>query len=201
MQRMVVLISGQGSNMEALARACISEAWPAHLVAVVSNRASAPGLARAQALGLRTHLLEAEPSEGRAQYDHRLADLLSSLQPDWIILAGFMRILGADLLARFTGKIINIHPSLLPEFPGLHTHRRVLESKHALHGATVHFVVPEIDAGPIIAQASLEVLPGDSEESLSARVRQLEHQLYPKALRSLLGLGPVHHEDSSHDSR
>lgn len=187
MQRLVVLISGGGSNMLALAQACQKEAWPAKIVAVVSNRFDAGGLAKAQALELATHVLPPEQGEPRATYDQRLGDLIQAQQPDWLILAGFMRILSAEFVARFSGKIINIHPSLLPAFPGLHTHRRALEAKVARHGATVHFVIPELDAGPIIAQAELKVLPEDSESSLAARVLKLEHELYPKALRMLLG--------------
>ncbi len=187
MQRLVVLISGGGSNMLALAQACQKEAWPAKIVAVVSNRPDAGGLPKAQALELATHVLSPEPREPREAYDQRLGDLIQAQQPDWLILAGFMRILSADFVARFSGKIINIHPSLLPAFPGLHTHRRALEAKATRHGATVHFVIPELDAGPIIAQSELEVLPGDDESSLAARVLKLEHALYPKALRMLIG--------------
>jgi phosphoribosylglycinamide formyltransferase 1 len=186
MQRLVVLISGGGSNMLALARACQEEAWPARIVSVVSNRADAGGLAKAAEMGLPTRIMAPSTGESRAAYDQRLSDCIQAQRPDWLILAGFMRILSAEFVARFSGKIINIHPSLLPAFPGLHTHRRAIEAKAARHGATVHFVIPELDAGPVIAQSDLEVLPDDTEIGLAARVLQLEHKLYPKALRMLL---------------
>ncbi len=173
--------------MLALAQACQKEAWPAKIVAVVSNRPDAGGLPKARALDLATFVLSPHQAEPREAYDQRLGDLVDAQQPDWLILAGFMRILSAEFVARFSGKIINIHPSLLPAFPGLHTHRRALEAKVARHGATVHFVIPELDAGPIIAQSELEVMPEDSEAGLAARVLKLEHELYPKALRMLIG--------------
>lgn len=186
MQRLVILISGQGSNMLALAQACRQENWPAGVVAVVSNRPQAAGLVKAREMGLRTEVLEALPGETREAYDRRLAELLGALQADWILLAGFMRILSAPFIAQFAGRIINIHPSLLPAFPGLHTHRQALAAGVTRHGATVHFVIPALDAGPIIAQASLPVLSGDDEASLATRVLALEHQLYPEAVRTLL---------------
>jgi phosphoribosylglycinamide formyltransferase 1 len=186
MQRLVVLISGGGSNMLALARACREEAWSAEIVSVISNRADAAGLLKAHDLGMATQVLAPHAGEPRPAYDQRLGDFVDGLTPDWLILAGFMRILSAEFVARFSGKIINIHPSLLPAFPGLHTHRRALEAKVPRHGATVHFVIPELDAGPIIAQSELQVLPEDTESGLAARVLQLEHKLYPKALRMLI---------------
>jgi phosphoribosylglycinamide formyltransferase 1 len=199
MQRLVVLISGGGSNMLALAQACRQESWPASIVGVLSNRADAGGVAKAQALGLHTEILAPNAGEARLAYDQRLADQIHALKPDWLILAGFMRILSSEFVAQFSGKIINIHPSLLPAFPGLHTHRRALEAKVARHGVTVHFVIPELDAGPIIAQSSLEVLPEDTESSLAARVLQLEHQLYPKAMRMLIA-GDIKFPGSEHGS-
>jgi phosphoribosylglycinamide formyltransferase 1 len=199
MQRLVVLISGGGSNMLALAQACRQESWPASIVGVLSNRADAGGVTKAQALGLHTEILTPNAGEARLVYDQRLADRIHALKPDWLILAGFMRILSSEFVARFSGKIINIHPSLLPAFPGLHTHRRALEAKVARHGVTVHFVIPELDAGPIIAQSSLEVLPEDTESSLAARVLQLEHQLYSKAMRMLIA-GDIKFPGSEHGS-
>ncbi len=172
--------------MLSLAEACRRENWPAEVVSVVSNRPSAGGLEAARALGLRTDTLEGRPGEPREGYDERLAELIHSLKPDWIVLAGFMRILSAAFIQRFSGRIINIHPSLLPAFPGLHTHRQALAAGVSRHGASVHYVIPALDAGPVIAQASLEVLPTDDEISLAARVLKLEHRLYPEALRALL---------------
>jgi phosphoribosylglycinamide formyltransferase 1 len=198
MQRLVVLISGGGSNMLALARACQEEAWPAQIVSVVSNRADAGGLSKAQQFGLSTEVLAPLAGESRLAYDQRLGDFVHAQRPDWLLLAGFMRILSAEFVTRFSGKIINIHPSLLPAFPGLHTHQRVLNAKVARHGATVHFVIPELDAGPIIAQSALEVMPEETESGLAARVLELEHKLYPKALRMLIAGEVRYNPESSH---
>lgn len=194
MQRLVILISGQGSNMLALAQACRQENWPAQVVGVVSNRPLADGLVRARELGLHTEVLEVQPGESREAYDERLSSLLDGLRPDWILLAGFMRILSATFISRFAGRIINIHPSLLPAFPGLHTHRQALAAGVREHGATVHFVIPALDAGPAIAQATVPVLPDDTEASLAAAVLEMEHLLYPAALRALLS-GAVRYSD------
>ncbi len=186
MQRLVVLISGQGSNMLALAEAARRERWPAQWVAVLSDKSQAPGLAKARDLGLPTGVIEPLPGESRLAYDERLAQALEALAPDWILLAGFMRILGEPLIRRFTGRIINIHPSLLPAFPGLHTHRQALQAGATRHGATVHLVIPALDAGPILGQDSLSIAPGEDERSLAARVLALEHRLYPRIVGELL---------------
>ena len=186
MQRLVVLISGEGSNMVALAKACRQQAWKAEIVAVVSNKPAALGLARAQAMGLDTQVLAGMPTESREAYDQRLANLLQGLKPDWVLLAGFMRILSASFVSLFEGRLVNIHPSLLPLYPGLHTHQRVLAGGDRQHGATVHFVTAQLDAGPTIAQERLDVLPGETLQSLEARVLELEHRLYPQAVKQLL---------------
>ena len=155
--------------MDALVRACAAERWPARVVAVVSNRADAPGLAFARGQGIETAVVDHRAFDSREAFD--------------AALAGFMRILGDGFVAQFAGRLVNVHPSLLPAFTGLHTHRRAIEAGCKLAGATVHFVTPALDHGPIIAQAVVPVLPGDTAEALAARVLEREHLLYPLALR------------------
>jgi phosphoribosylglycinamide formyltransferase-1 len=186
MQNMVILISGQGSNMEALVKACESEQWPARVAAVISNRPQAPGLALAQARGITTAVVDHTAYPQRADFDHALATAIDTHQPDWVVLAGFMRVLGAAFVRRYEGHLLNIHPSLLPAFPGLHTHRRALAAGCALAGATVHFVSAELDHGPIVLQSAVPVLAGDTEATLAARVLATEHVIYPQALRRLI---------------
>jgi phosphoribosylglycinamide formyltransferase 1 len=183
---LVVLISGRGSNLAALARSCIERRWAARIVAVVSNRSDAPGLAEARQAGLHAEALEHRSFADRGGFDAALAARLESFQPDLVLLAGFMRILGDDFTRRFDGRLVNIHPSLLPSFGGLHTHRRALAEGVCLHGATVHLVTPSLDHGPIIAQAAVPVLPGDDEQRLGARVLRIEHRLYPMAVQWLV---------------
>jgi phosphoribosylglycinamide formyltransferase-1 len=183
MKRIVFLISGRGSNMAAVVQACAREAWPAVCVGVISNRPDAPGLGRARGLGLSTQVIDHSAHVDRAAFDAALGDAVDTLAPDWVVLAGFMRILGDRFVQRFAGRLVNIHPSLLPAFPGLHTHRRALEAGCKLAGATVHFVTPELDHGPIIAQAMVPVRSDDDAASLAARVLEAEHRLYPLALR------------------
>jgi phosphoribosylglycinamide formyltransferase 1 len=186
MQRIVILISGQGSNMEALAKACVAEHWPAQVVAVISNRPAAAGLQVAHSLGLATRVIDHTGFAERADFDAALAEAIDTLAPDWVVLAGFMRVLGPAFVQRYEGRLINIHPSLLPAFPGLHTHRRALQAGCAVAGATVHFVTPELDHGPIVAQAVVPVWPGDTETTLAARVLKAEHGLYATSLRWLV---------------
>ena len=183
MKRIVFLISGRGSNMLAVLEACRAEGWPALPVAVISNRPGAAGLAAAAAHGVATEVLDHREHADRAAFDAVLAERIDAYRPDWVVLAGFMRILTPDFVRHYEGRLVNIHPSLLPAFPGLHTHRRALEAGCKLAGATVHFVTPELDHGPIVAQAAVPVLPGDTEASLAQRVLAAEHRLYPKALR------------------
>src|SRR6187455_1010477 len=166
MKQIVILISGRGSNMEAIVRACADERWDARIAAVVSNRADAAGLAFARERGIATEVV-----------DHRA---------DVVALAGFMRILGVAFVRRFDGRLVNVHPSLLPAFPGLETHRRAIEAGCKASGASVHFVTAELDHGPIIAQAVVPVLAGDDEAALSARVLAQEHRLYPRAIAWLV---------------
>lgn len=186
-QRIAILISGRGSNMEAIVRACAAEAWPAEVVAVVANRPDAGGLAFAAAHGIATavvdHKAHGPGASGREAFDAALADVLDGFAPDLVVLAGFMRILGAAFVRRFEGRMLNIHPSLLPAFPGLHTHRRALEAGCKAAGATVHFVTPELDHGPIVMQSIVPVRPGDDEHTLAARVLATEHVIYPKSVR------------------
>ena len=183
MQKIVVLLSGQGSNMQAIVRACAAEKWDAQVSAVISNRADAQGLVFARDHGIATAVVDHTTFNTRDAFDAALADAVDAHAPDWLVLAGFMRILTPAFVRRFAGRTLNIHPSLLPAFTGLHTHRRVLEAGCKLTGATVHFVTPDLDHGPIIAQALVPVQPLDTEASLAARVLAREHVLYPLALR------------------
>lgn len=186
MKRIVILISGRGSNMEAIVQACAAEGWPAQVAAVISNRPDAAGLAFARERGIAAVAVDHKRFNERESFDAELASVIEGFAPDVLVLAGFMRILGDGFVQRFAGKMINVHPSLLPAFPGLHTHRRAIESGCKLAGATVHFVTPALDHGPIIAQAAVPVLPGDTEASLSARVLAREHVMYPRAVRWLV---------------
>jgi phosphoribosylglycinamide formyltransferase-1 len=186
MKNIVILISGRGSNMEAIVRACAAEKWPARVAAVVSNRPDAAGLAFATAQGITTAVVDHRGFARREDFDARLGSVVQAHEPDVLVLAGFMRILSGAFVERFEGRIVNIHPSLLPAFTGLHTHRRTLEAGCKVAGATVHFVTSDLDHGPIIAQAVVPVLPGDTEASLAARVLAREHVLYPRAVRWLV---------------
>jgi len=186
MKSIVILISGRGSNMEAIVKACAAEAWPARIAAVISSRPDAAGLAFASAHGIATAVVDHKAFPSRDAFDAELAQVIDGFAPDVLALAGFMRILGADFTRRYEGRMLNIHPSLLPSFPGLRTHQRALEAGCQFSGATVHFVTAELDHGPIVAQAVVAVQPGDDEASLAARVLKLEHRMYPQALRWLV---------------
>jgi phosphoribosylglycinamide formyltransferase-1 len=185
MKNIVILISGRGSNMEAIVRACASEGWNARIAAVVSNRPDAAGLAFAQTHGIATAVVDHKTFAQREAFDAELAAAIEGFSPDVLALAGFMRILSPEFVKRFERRMVNIHPSLLPSFTGLHTHRRAIEAGCKLAGATVHFVTAELDHGPIIAQAVVPVLPGDTEATLNARVLAREHVIYPRAVRWL----------------
>jgi phosphoribosylglycinamide formyltransferase 1 len=182
-KRIVILISGRGSNMEALVRECALEEWPARVVAVVSNRPDASGLQFAKAQGIDDVVVDHRAFADRAAFDEALARAVDAYQPDLVVLAGFLRILGDDFVRRYEGRLLNIHPSLLPAFTGLHTHRRALEQGCKLAGATVHFVTSQLDHGPIVIQAAVPVLAGDDEAALAARVLAREHVIYPRAVR------------------
>ncbi|WP_421882323.1 phosphoribosylglycinamide formyltransferase [Methylibium sp.] len=183
MKRIVILISGRGSNMEAIVEACAAQAWPARVAAVISNRADAAGLDYAAARGIATAVVEHRTYADREGFDAALAQAIDAQAPDVVVLAGFMRILTPGFVQRYAGRLLNIHPSLLPAFTGLHTHRRAIEAGCKLAGATVHYVTAELDHGPIVAQAAVPVLPGDTEQTLAARVLTSEHRLYPMAVR------------------
>ena len=179
MKRIVVLISGRGSNMEALLQARL----PATVAAVISSEPSAPGLAAARSQGITTVSIDHRAHLDRAGFDTALAREIDRHDPDLVVLAGFMRVLTESFVQRYAGRLLNIHPSLLPAFPGLNTHRRALEAGVRIHGCTVHFVTPALDGGPIIIQAAVPVLPGDTEDALAARVLAQEHRIYPQAVR------------------
>lgn len=183
MKRIVILISGRGSNMEAIVEACAREGWPAEIAAVISNRPEAGGLAWAAARGLATRAIDHRAHADRASFDAALAEAIDAAGADLVVLAGFLRILTPGFVQRYAGRLLNIHPSLLPSFPGLHTHRRALEAGCKLAGATVHFVTAELDHGPIIAQGMVPVQAGDDEDTLARRVLAVEHRLYPMAVR------------------
>jgi phosphoribosylglycinamide formyltransferase 1 len=183
MKRIVILISGRGSNMEAIHRACAEEGWPAAVVAVLSNQPTASGLAWAAERGIATASIDHRAHADRAAFDAALAAEIDRHQPDLVVLAGFMRILTPDFVARYAGRLLNIHPSLLPAFSGLRTHERALQTGCKVAGATVHFVTAELDHGPIVLQAVVPVLAGDTADTLSARVLVSEHQIYPLAVR------------------
>jgi phosphoribosylglycinamide formyltransferase-1 len=182
-QRIAILISGRGSNMEAIVRACVAEGWPAQVVAVLANRPDAAGLAFAAEQGIATAVVDHKAHARREAFDAALADTLDGFAPDLVVLAGFMRILTDGFVQHYAGRLLNIHPSLLPAFAGLHTHRRAIEAGCKLAGATVHFVTPTLDHGPIVAQAAVPVLAGDTPEALSDRVLAVEHVIYPQAVR------------------
>lgn len=190
MKNIVVLISGRGSNLEAILRVAAAEHWHeapgARVVAVISNRPDAAGLAAARSAGIAAAVVEHATFDSRDAFDAALAAEIDRHRPALVVLAGFMRVLTPGFVRRFEGRLVNIHPSLLPLFPGLDTHRRALAAGVRVHGATVHFVSTEVDSGGIIAQAIAPVFPNDGEEELAARVLEQEHRLLPHALRLLL---------------
>jgi phosphoribosylglycinamide formyltransferase-1 len=186
MKNIVILISGRGSNMEAIVRAAQAERWPARIAAVISNRADAGGLAFAASHGIATAVVSNKDYASREAFDAALQTVVDGFTPDVVVLAGFMRILTPGFVDHYAGRMLNIHPSLLPLFPGLHTHAQALAAGVTEHGATVHFVTAELDHGPSVAQARVPVLPGDTPETLSARVLVQEHLLYPQAVRSFV---------------
>lgn len=180
MKKIVILISGRGSNMEAIIRAQIPGA---EVSAVIANRPDAAGLAFAVNHGIVTQVVDHKAHPSREAFDAALAGAIDAHRPDLVVLAGFMRVLTDAFVEHYAGRLLNIHPSLLPSFPGLHTHRKALEAGVRVHGATVHFVTPTLDCGPVVIQAAVPVLPGDDEAALAARVLEQEHRIYPQAVR------------------
>ena len=186
----IVLISGNGSNLQAIIDHIQQGNLPITVSAVISDRPNAYGLTRAANAGIPTHIIDYTHFADRTQFDMALRQQIDAYTPDLIVLAGFMRILTADFVKRYLGKMINIHPSLLPKYQGLNTHQRVLQAGDAEHGASVHYVTPELDSGPIILQARVPVLASDTAQTLQMRVHQAEHQIYPEAIQ-LIASGQV----------
>lgn len=184
-QRLVILISGRGSNMQSIVQMAQSRE-DMQVVAVLANRADSAGLSWAAEAGIATELVEHKQFSERLAFDQAMMERIDAYQPDWVILAGFMRILTEQFVNHYQGRLINIHPSLLPLFPGLDTHQRALEAGCTVHGSTVHFVTPALDAGPTIAQSLVPVLPSDDEASLTERVLSMEHILYPSVVQYLV---------------
>jgi len=181
----IVLISGNGSNLQAIIDQIQQGKLRVSLCAVISDRPDAYGLTRAAKAGIPTHVIDYKQYPDRARFNAALQQQIDAYRPDLIVLAGFMRILTAEFVQHYLGKMINIHPSLLPKFQGLHTHRRVLEAGDAEHGASVHYVTPELDSGPVILQGRIPVLAADTPASLQQRVHQVEYQIYPAAIQQI----------------
>jgi phosphoribosylglycinamide formyltransferase-1 len=194
--RFVILISGRGSNMQALVQACRLQRWPAQVAAVVASRPDAAGLAWAREQGIATACVHHKDFGGRDAFDAALMREVDRHEPDFVLLAGFMRVLTPAFVNHYAGRLVNIHPSLLPAFPGLHTHAQALATGVRVHGCTVHFVTPVLDHGPVIAQGVVPVLADDTPDTLAQRVLQVEHRVYPGAARWLaegrLSLTPDH---------
>ncbi|MBG2802853.1 phosphoribosylglycinamide formyltransferase [Proteus sp. WDL240414] len=182
MKNIVVLISGNGSNLQAIIDACRANKITGNVVAVLSNKANAYGLERAKLADIPAYFVDPTLYNDRTDYDKALIEKIDAYQPDIVVLAGFMRILSPDFVTHYQHKLLNIHPSLLPKYPGLHTHRQVLANKDSFHGVTVHFVTEELDGGPMIIQARIPVLPDDTEQSLQTRIQAEEYRIYPLAI-------------------
>ena len=183
MKKIVILISGRGTNMETVVRACAREGWQARVAAVISNRPDAAGLAFAAANEIPATVVDHRDFTTREAFDQALARSIDGFEPDLVMLAGFMRVLTDAFVERYAGRMINIHPSLLPCFPGLKTHQQALDAGVRVHGASVHFVTPTLDHGPIVAQAAVPVMAGDDAAALASRVLAVEHIIYPRAVR------------------
>ena len=186
MKSIVILISGRGSNMQAIIRAAAEEKWPVRIAAVISNRPLASGLQVAAEAGIPVVVVDHQEYANRDAFDAALSVAIDQFAPDLVLLAGFLRILTTEFVEHYRGRMLNIHPSLLPSFPGLATHRQALSAGVKVHGATVHFVTPDLDHGPIVAQAQVPVLDDDTEATLAARVLEQEHIIYPRAVRHFI---------------
>lgn len=198
MPRIVILISGSGSNLQAFIDQCASGQLHAEIAAIISNKPDAFGLERAKKAGITTHSINHKDFQTREDFDTALADVVESYQPDAVILAGFMRILTANFVTPFLGKLLNIHPSLLPKYPGLNTHQRAIDAGDQAAGASVHFVTTELDGGPVILQAQVPVLADDTADKLAKRVLTEEHHIYPLATQWLLEGRLALHEDGAY---
>lgn len=198
MKNIVILISGRGSNMEAIVRTAQQENWQSNpgirIAAVISNRPDAAGLNFAKGQGIPTAVIDHKAYASREAFDAALRDGIEYYAPDLVVLAGFMRVLTPNFVQYYAGRLINIHPSLLPAFPGLHTHQRALDAGVKEHGATVHLVTAELDHGPILSQATVPVLAGDTESTLAARVLVEEHRIYPRVVREFFTVQPERHQ-------
>ncbi|HEH9429881.1 TPA: phosphoribosylglycinamide formyltransferase [Aeromonas sobria] len=183
MMRIIVLISGNGSNLQAILDHCTSGKIAGEVVGVISNKADAYGLVRAKDAGVATAILTQQQFASREEYDTALLALMADYQPDLVVLAGFMRILSAQLAHHFAGRMLNIHPSLLPKYQGLHTHQRAIDAGDSEHGTSVHFVTEELDGGPVILQARVPIFEGDEADEVAARVQAQEHSIYPLVVR------------------
>lgn len=186
MKRIVIVISGRGSNMQAIIHAAAAQQWPGCIAGVISNKPDATGLLVAAKAGIPTAVIDHRTYADRDAFDAALSEKIDSFVPDLVVLAGFLRILTRDFVHHYHGRLLNIHPSLLPSFPGLATHRQALSAGVKVHGATVHFVTPDLDHGPIVAQAAVSVMATDTESTLAARVLEQEHLIYPQAVRNFI---------------
>lgn len=195
MKKLIVLISGSGSNLEAISKACSEGIINGVIASVISNNPNAYGLERAKKNNLSYKVINHKKFENREKFDEELSNYISSIEPDLIILAGFMRILGKKLSDKYFGKIINIHPSLLPKYPGLDTHEQVLKNNDSFHGISIHYVSSELDAGPLIAQGKFQIKNNLSEEELKEKIHKIEHILYPKIIKEICD-DHIHLEDN-----
>lgn len=183
MKSIVVLISGQGSNLQAIIDACASGFIPGTVRAVISNKSKAYGVTRASSAGILTEIISHKNYASREQYDRALIKAINQYEPDLVVLAGFMRILSAEFVQQFRGKLLNIHPSLLPKYQGLNTYQRAIDAKETEHGCSVHFVTEQLDGGPVILQAKVPVFPEDTAETVAERVHEQEHSVYPLVIK------------------
>jgi phosphoribosylglycinamide formyltransferase-1 len=186
MKKIVVLISGGGSNLEAIAKACQTGNIPASIELVISNQLNAKGLERAKKFHLMSKVIEHRDFNSREEFDQALLEQILPIEPDLVVLAGFMRILSNDFTEALNGKLINIHPSLLPDYPGLNTHKQAIENGDLMHGISVHYVSNKLDGGPIISQGALKIDPSQSEAKLINRIHKIEHAVYPKVIADIL---------------
>ena len=185
MKKIVVLISGDGSNLEAIAKACQTGNIPATIELVISNQPNVKGLDRAKKLNLMSKVIEHQQCNSREEFDQVLLKQILPIEPDLVVLAGFMRILSADFTKALSGKLINIHPSLLPNYPGLNTHKKAIQNGDLMHGISVHYVNNDLDGGPIITQGALKIDPSQSETKLINRIHKIEHAVYPKVIADI----------------